>query len=355
MRNHFGKGPEFWNRATLLKVQARLLDANVIGEGQELQVQDLLDDVLMEIHALLDERRLHEFASVGLAHRDAERDIDRADVGPLSPRLDAEDDDLLLGTGDGDAEGLLQVSVEGVEEGLFRDVGDAQRDRVLEHGVGDVVDLQLQVGPDVVLAVGDHHAHLGPEVHIRLDQRGQPDLAGPMVEHEEVGVVAVGEVVGEVRGGISVPGRHSAEDVELVLVGAGVVDDLEVLELRLIVVGVLEVDDDVGVGAEGRALGPDADLVLPSVALVVKLFLGEERNAPRLLEFAEVEVPRVGGVEQLKRDLGVLPFVGVGDLDLADPRAVGTVLFEVESELIAGEFGRRIVHVKDVNAEHHLR
>ena len=66
---------------------------------------------------------------------------------------------------------------------------------MFEHRLSDVIQSQPEICSSLVFAVGDANTDLGLDVYVGLDGRGKPNLSGSRIELQEVGVIAVSEVV----------------------------------------------------------------------------------------------------------------------------------------------------------------
>ena len=196
--------PELQDGGALLEVEARLADADVVVERQELEQEKLLEQVFVEVDPLLDVSRVKVLLVVGSRHRGGEGDVQDLGVAFDVVRLDAENLDLTFVARDDDAQTLDEVLVERGQEGLCCDIGQPQRHRILEHLLGDVVEPQPEVGSGLILAVGDADADFGLDVDVGLDGRGKTDLPGPGIELQQVGVVPVREVVLELARWVSI-------------------------------------------------------------------------------------------------------------------------------------------------------
>ena len=113
-----------------------------------------------------------------------------------------------------------------------------------------------------------------------------------LVENEQLLIVPVRNVVLQQVQRVRVVRRNLADRRRREIILVVVEDNAEVGELGRVVVGVLDPHHEGDVGAEGRGLGPQQQLVLGLLRLVVQLSVGEEAGSAASIRL-QVEQVRV--------------------------------------------------------------
>ena len=149
--------------------------------------------------------------------------------------------------------------------------------------------------------------------------------------------------------------RNVTDGAGEVLVDPVVEDDVEVLDGRVVVVDVGQLDDDEGVGSERLRLGAEQELVLATVDLVVELTLAVQDGAAGGRRVVDEEVLFVGVLQQPEFDDRVLADVRILHGYRSHLAAGRKVFLETEGDGVVGEPRRVVVEVEDGDADVHHR